>query len=62
MSTRESRAREAERRKREESESEYMRAFVVLPLFGILEVEERPERSGDDGQREREHPSTRADA
>ena len=63
MSTKESRANEAERRRREQQEPEYMRAFVVLPLFGIFEVEldqERPERSGDDG--ERADPSTRADA
>ena len=60
MSTKESRAREAERRRREEPEPEYMRAFVVLPLFDQELDQERPERSGDDG--ERTDSPARADA
>lgn len=62
MSTKENRAKEAARREAARREAEHIRAFLVFPLFGIVEVEieEWPERS-DDGI-ERAHPTTRADA
>jgi hypothetical protein len=65
MSTKRDRAREAERRAAESRGDEYMRVFVVLPLFGILDVEVGPAeelRERSDDARERTDSTPRADA
>ena len=63
MSTKASRAAEAARLEAERREAEYHRVLLVFPLLGIIEVEiEASAERSDDGDRERDHPITRADA